>query len=100
MNIPATYWVVAVCACFLLYCYWRLVLRTSGKGWSSSAYEAKELIGKAGVAKSLLRPGGIAVIEGERMHVITDGSAVEEGTPVVVVAVTGGNVVVKPALPM
>ncbi len=52
-------------------------------------------LGKKGVAKSLLRPTGIALIEGERVDVVTEGLIIESGTPVEVVEVNGNRIVVK-----
>ncbi|MBL6764793.1 MAG: NfeD family protein [Verrucomicrobiae bacterium] len=54
-----------------------------------------DLLGKSGAAKTALRPSGIALIEGERVDVVTEGNLIEAGTPVRVVAVEGLRVVVR-----
>ncbi len=54
-----------------------------------------ELLDKTGIAKSALRPSGTALIDGERVDVITEGGLIEPGTPVKVVAVEGLRVVVR-----
>ena len=48
-----------------------------------------------GVAKTALRPSGIAVIDGRRVDVVTEGKIIETGSPVRVVDVTGNRIVVR-----
>lgn len=55
-----------------------------------------ELLNQSGTAVTELRPSGTALIGGKRIDVVTDGSFVERGTPVRVVAVEGMRVVVRP----
>lgn len=54
-----------------------------------------DLLDKTGAAKTALRPSGTAVIDGERVDVVTEGNLIEPGTPVRVVAVEGLRVVVR-----
>lgn len=56
----------------------------------------RDLLEREGVAFTLLRPSGTAVIDGQRVDVVTEGGLVEKGTPVRVVAVEGLRVVVRP----
>jgi membrane-bound serine protease (ClpP class) len=55
-----------------------------------------ELLRQTGVAHSALRPSGVAVINGRRVDVITEGAMVSPGAPVQVVKVEGLRVVVRP----
>jgi len=55
----------------------------------------KEYKNKQGHAVSDLRPSGIALIEGKRLDVVTDGDYVEANTPVVVTGVTGNQIIVE-----
>ncbi len=55
----------------------------------------KELLGAQGEAKSDLRPGGFAMINGRRIDVVTEGSMIDRGTPITVVDVEGNRVVVR-----
>ena len=57
--------------------------------------EKPELRDQTGIACSPLRPSGLAVINGKRVDVITEGPHIERGTPVKVVAVEGLRVVVR-----
>lgn len=53
------------------------------------------LLGKQGEAKTVLRPSGVAIIEGERVHVLTDGTFLDPGATVEVIEVDGHRVVVR-----
>jgi membrane-bound ClpP family serine protease len=57
------------------------------------------LIGKAGISQTLMTPGGIVLIDGERLHSESLGMLIEPNSPVVAVAVRGNRVVVRPAIP-
>lgn len=51
-------------------------------------------IGSEGIALTMLRPAGTALVEGHRVDVVTLGEFVEPGTQVLVTAVEGPRVVV------
>ena len=55
-----------------------------------------ELIGKTGKTLTLLNPGGLVLVEGERMHAETRGLLLDPGESVKVVAVKGNRIVVQP----
>ena len=57
--------------------------------------ERPELINQSGVAHTTLRPSGTALLNGHRVDVVTEGSLIERGTPVRVVAVEGLKVIVR-----
>ena len=59
----------------------------------------RHLVGARGAALSMLRPAGVALIEGQRKDVLTDGSFIDPGTPVVVIAEDGQKLVVRALLP-
>lgn len=52
------------------------------------------LAGKEGTTISLLRPAGVAQIDGQRVDVVSTGDSIEPGTAVKVVLVDGNRVVV------
>lgn len=54
-----------------------------------------ELVGQVGVAHTNLRPSGTAVIQGQRVDVVTEGPMIERGSTLKVVAVEGMRVVVR-----
>ena len=57
--------------------------------------DLQRYIGKEGVTTTMLRPSGIARIDGERLDVITDGEFVEKGMKVRVVKAAAGRIVVS-----
>lgn len=59
--------------------------------------EKPELLHQTGTAFTQLRPSGTALINGRRVDVVTEGSLIEKGTPVKVVALEGMRVVVREA---
>jgi membrane-bound ClpP family serine protease len=54
-----------------------------------------ELVGKQGVAQSLLRPSGVAVIDGKRLDVTAESGIIERGSAVKVVAIEGTRILVR-----
>ncbi len=52
------------------------------------------LVGQEGVADTVLRPAGVAIIGGARHGVVSSGMYIEKGQPVVVVEHTPGRIVV------
>ena len=75
----------------------KFVLRDEFKtesGYVSSAPK-KHLLGKTGTAVTVLRPAGIALIDGERIDVVADGEFIPAGQAVRVVQVEGARVVVR-----
>ena len=68
---------------------------TSEAGYASAPQELSRLEGKHGVAFTPLRPAGVAVIDGERVNVVSEGSFIEKDANVEVLRVEGGRVVVR-----
>jgi membrane-bound serine protease (ClpP class) len=61
-----------------------------------SALPRGDLVGKAGVAATDLRPAGTAVVDGERIDVVTEGDYIPSGARVEVVRAEGYRHVVRP----
>ena len=57
--------------------------------------EKPELLNQTGTAFTGLRPSGTALINGNRIDVVTEGALIEKGTPIKVVAIEGMRVVVR-----
>ncbi len=72
-----------------------LTLSLSGKLFKAPPADLKKLVGKEGVALTILRPSGMARIDGRRVDVVADGSYIEEGRPIEVIEVDGARVVVR-----
>ena len=76
-----------------------LVLRTelgSDKGYNSAAKEDySEYLGQTGVALTVLRPAGTAMIENKRLDVVSVGDFIEVDVPIQVINVEGSKVMVE-----
>lgn len=57
--------------------------------------EQPELLHLQGTALSNLRPSGLALIDGRRIDVVSEGAMITAGSPIRVVAVEGFRVVVR-----
>jgi len=55
-----------------------------------------QLRGQSGFAASYLRPAGVALIDGQRVDVLTQGEFIPEGTPIRVTRVEGARIFVEP----
>ncbi|MEX2115163.1 MAG: NfeD family protein [Pirellulales bacterium] len=56
-----------------------------------------QLVGKIGVAKTLMLPSGAVLVEGRTIDALSEGMSIEAGQRIRVVAVHGSRVVVRPA---
>jgi membrane-bound serine protease (ClpP class) len=85
------------------FCVWVKVFPTSryGRAFISKGVtgdiraERPELLHRTGMAFTQLRPSGTALINGQRVDVVTEGSLIEKGTPIKVVGIEGMRVVVR-----
>jgi len=64
-------------------------------GYSAPDPGLMRFLGKSGLASTVLRPAGSAVINGEKVDVVTNGEFIEAGTEVEVVLIEGLRVVVR-----
>lgn len=68
---------------------------THAEGYSSAREELRDLLGREGVALTMLRPSGTAEFDGDRVDVITAGEVVTKDSRIKVVEVEGNRVVVR-----
>jgi membrane-bound ClpP family serine protease len=59
----------------------------------------RQLVGRAGVAKTKMLPSGSVLVDGQWLDSVSQGDAIEAGEAVVVVEVRGNRVVVRRADP-
>lgn len=64
-------------------------------GVTSQSADQDRYLGRQGVTVSDLRPSGVAILDGERMDVVTQGEYVEKQVEIIVIAVRGNQIVVK-----
>ena len=65
------------------------------EGVSSQSSELDSYIDMEGTAVTDLRPAGIAVINGNRVDVVTRGEYLEKDASILVIAVTGNQIIVR-----
>lgn len=71
-------------------------MRQSALAGYVSSQNYTEYVGQVGMAVTMLRPSGTVEIDGTRLPVVTEGEFLAADTPVQVVAVQGGRIVVRP----
>ncbi len=59
----------------------------------------RNLIGQFGSTASLLNPGGLVQVHGERLHACSEGQIIEPRTSVEIIDVRGTRIVVRPGVP-
>ncbi len=72
----------------------RIVLGNDAKDWHGFDPRQQELVGAEGVSHTPLRPAGIAIVNGNRLDVVTRGERIAANQPVRVIKVEGNRVVV------
>lgn len=70
----------------------RAPARTTSRGVPLDA-----LVGRVGVAKTNLLPGGLVTIDGEKLDAVSHGVPIDAGTPIIVTRVELNRVQVRPA---
>lgn len=66
------------------------------RAYGDEAEHLAQLIGATGKTVTMLNPGGLVLVEGERLHCKSEGMLIDAGEPIKVVAVTGNLLVVRP----
>lgn len=75
----------------------KLILRSAARhddGYSTTADESL-LIGRKGVALTILRPAGTGDFDGRRLDVVTEGGFIDKGSAIKIVRTEGRRIVVE-----
>lgn len=70
------------------------------QGVTSQSQDMDLFLGVEGTALTDLRPAGIAMLNDQRTDVVTRGEYLEKGSPIVVIKITGNQIVVKKQIQM
>ena len=73
----------------------KLFLRQKDELCDQQQQDMQVFVGHEGKTLSVLRPSGIGDFDGMRLNVVTEGEFIENGTPIRIVRVEGGKIVVK-----
>ncbi len=71
------------------------VIQNKDDGYTSADVQLRDLIGKEGVAATILRPGGTVEIDDEHYDAIAQTSYIDKGTKVVVVKYENMQIIVR-----
>lgn len=69
-------------------------MKHTEEGYTGAQVRHKDLLGKEGVALTMLRPAGTALINGAKVDVVSDGEVIDRDARVKVIEVTSNRVVV------
>jgi membrane-bound serine protease (ClpP class) len=75
----------------------RMMLHSSLASARASRSASTDLVGREGVAQTVLRPSGIGRIDGKRLDVVAESDMIERGSRIRVVAVEGSRILVRKA---
>ncbi len=64
-------------------------------GVVSQKQELEVFINQEGIAATNLRPAGMAMINSQRLDVVTDGEYVDKESPIVVTGISGNRIIVE-----
>ncbi len=64
-------------------------------GVTAQSPDQDDYLGSVGLAISDLRPSGVATIADERLDVVTQGEYIEKQTEIIVIEVSGNQIIVK-----
>ena len=73
----------------------RLLAATDANDWRSFDPEYRQLLNKSGLSHTVLRPSGLAIIDGKKYDVVTQGELLPPQTPIIVVNIEGNRIVVE-----
>lgn len=68
--------------------------------YTQEAGRIERLIGHFGTAVTMLNPGGLVNVDGQRLHAFSEGLSIDSGASIEIVGVRGTRVVVRPGVPV
>ena len=73
----------------------KMILTSAPIGQRSAAPPAAALVGRTGVAHTVLRPAGVALVDGQRLDVVAESGMIERGSSIAVITIKDNNIVVR-----
>ena len=73
----------------------RMILGKTQMGARSQTEREPDLVGREGVAHTMLRPSGTALVDGKRLDVVAESGMIERGSAIKIVAVQENHFVVR-----
>lgn len=97
-----------IISCIIIYLLLRYIIKTpisstiiletkqeKSKGYIASHKNIQEFLGKKGISLTPLRPSGLAMFDGKKLDVLSDGEFISKGEKIEVVKVEGNKIIVK-----
>lgn len=75
----------------------KLILAQTQDGVRAQTQRGAEWIGHEGVAQTVLRPSGVALVDGKRLDVQAESGMIAAGSAIKVVSVQDNNIIVRKA---
>ena len=73
----------------------KMILSHEQTAMRAGIEQPPELVGVQGVAQTLLRPSGMALLGGKRHDVVAESGMIERGSAIKVVAIEGSRIIVR-----
>jgi membrane-bound serine protease (ClpP class) len=73
----------------------KMILSHEQTAMRAGTEHSPELVGEQGVAQTVLRPSGMALVGGKRHDVVAESGMIESGSAIKVVAVEGTRIIVR-----
>jgi len=73
----------------------KMILAETQTGVRAHSQQPGDWVGREGVAQTILRPAGVALVDGKRLDVVAESGMIESGTPIRIIAVHENRLVVK-----
>ena len=73
----------------------KMILAETQTGVRAQLQHPSDWVGRQGVAQTILRPAGVALVDGKRLDVVAESGMIESGSPIKIVAVHENRLVVK-----
>lgn len=73
----------------------RMILAKTQTGVRAQTERPQDWIGREGVAHTMLRPTGVAMVDGKRLDVVAESGMIERGSAIRIVAVQDNRLLVR-----
>ena len=73
----------------------KMILAETQTGVRAQLPHASDWVGREGVAQTVMRPAGVALIDGKRLDVVAESGMIESGSHIKIVAVNENRLVVR-----
>jgi len=73
----------------------KMILAETQTGAHAQSPQPSNWVGREGVAQTILRPAGVALVDGKRLDVVAESGMIESGSPIRIIAVHENRLTVR-----